>query len=312
MADSVLVTGGAGYIGSVLVPALLEAGHKVTVLDLFREGDGVLAPCCQFDGFLPVRGDVRDEPVMRDLLRKADIILPLAGLVGAPLCARDPLNATSVNLDAIIMAVKMTSKSQRLVFPTTNSGYGIGIKDQYCTEETPLKPISLYGLTKVEAERAILNSGNGVTLRLATVFGMSPRMRIDLLVNDFTYRAVTDRAVIVFEGHFKRNYVHIRDVAKAFLHAIENYNSMNSNAYNVGLSDANLSKLELCAVIKQQVPDFYFAEASVGKDPDRRDYVVSNAKLEATGWLPDWPLDRGIQELIKGFTMLRNQRFSNG
>jgi nucleoside-diphosphate-sugar epimerase len=311
MADRVLVTGGAGYLGCILVPALLAAGHHVTLLDRFPGGDAALADCCRFDGFVPVKGDARDASLLRKLAAKADIVIPLAALVGAPLCAQNPLDAVAINRDAVIDLVGMLGRGQRLVFATSNSGYGIGDKDRYCTEESPLRPVSLYGRTKVEAERAILDTGNGVTLRLATVFGMSPRMRLDLLVNDFTYRAVTDRAVIVFEGHFKRNYIHIRDVAKAFLHAIANYHDMNNQPYNVGLSQANLSKLELCARIKAQLPQFVYVEALIGEDPDKRDYIVSNAKLEATGWMPDWSIDRGIRELLRGYAMLRNGRFGN-
>jgi nucleoside-diphosphate-sugar epimerase len=311
MQERVLVTGGAGYIGCVMVPALLEAGYHVTLIDRFPDGDGVLAGCCRFDTFTPIKGDARDESLMRKLVAKADIVLPLAALVGAPLCAQNPQNAVSVNRDAVRMLVEMLGRDQRLVFATTNSGYGIGDAGQYCTEESPLRPVSIYGTSKVEAERAILDSGNGVTLRLATVFGMSPRMRLDLLVNDFTWRAVTDRAVVIFEGHFKRNYIHIRDIARAFMHAIANYAEMNNQPYNVGLSEANLSKLELCAKIKEHVPQFVYLQAPVGEDPDKRDYIVSNSKIERTGWRPEWPLDRGIRELVKGYTMLRNSRFSN-
>jgi len=311
MAEQILLTGGAGYIGCVLVPTLLGAGYDVTLLDRFPEGDAALADCCGFDGFHPVKGDARDETLLRRLVGKADIVIPLAALVGAPLCAQDPFSATSVNRDAVVMLVRMLGKGQRLIFPNTNSGYGVGQRNEYCTEESPLRPVSLYGTTKVEAEQAILDSGNGITFRLATVFGMSPRMRLDLLVNDFTYRAVTDRVVTVFEGHFKRNYIHVRDVAKAFLHALTNYQSMNNQPYNVGLSEANLSKLELCAKIRDHVPGFIHLEAPIGEDPDKRDYIVSNAKLEATGWQPDWSIDRGIRELLKGYTMLRNARFGN-
>ena len=294
-----------------MVPLLLEAGHSVTVIDNFREGDAVLASSCQYEGFRPVKGDVRDEKLMKDLVAKADVVFPMAALVGAPLCAQEPLNAITINRDAVVMISKMLSKDQRIVYANTNSGYGVGEKGQFCTEDSPLRPISLYGTSKCEAENAILQSGNGVTFRLATVFGMSPRMRIDLLVNDFTYRAVTDRTAVIFEGHFKRNYVHIRDVAKAFMHGMNNYAAMNGKPYNVGLSDANLSKLELCAKIKEHVPGFVYMEAPIGEDPDKRDYIVSNARIEAAGWKPDWPLDRGIQELIKGYTMIRNRRFSN-
>ncbi|MGC8536459.1 MAG: NAD-dependent epimerase/dehydratase family protein [Rhizomicrobium sp.] len=311
MAERILITGGAGYIGTVMIPILLEAGHAVTVLDRFGEGDTVLAPCCRYDGFNPIKGDARDEALMKKLVAQADIVLPLAALVGAPICAIDPINATTINRDAVMMLTKLVSKNQKLVFATTNSGYGVGEKNKMCTEDTPLRPISLYGTTKCEAEAAILDSGNGVTLRLATVFGMSPRMRIDLLVNDFTHRALTDRTAVIFEGHFKRNYIHIRDVAKAFMHAIEKYSVMSGQAYNVGLSSANLSKMELCARIKELIPGFVYLEAPVGEDPDKRDYIVSNEKLEATGWIPDWSLERGIKELIKGYAMIRNRRFSN-
>ncbi|AYV45939.1 hypothetical protein CFHF_00785 [Caulobacter flavus] len=311
MTQRVLITGAAGYIGSILIPQLLQKGYAVDALDLFPRGDTVLAACCADPNFNPVKGDARDEALVTSLLAKADIVIPLAALVGAPLCKMDPLNAQTTNSDAVRMIVKNLSSSQKIVYPTTNSGYGIGEKGQFCTEETPLRPISLYGTSKVEAEMAILDSGNGVTVRLATVFGMAPRMRIDLLVNDFTWRAVTDRAVVIFEGHFKRNYIHIRDVAKAFMHAIENYGTMNNNAYNVGLSSANLSKLELCAQIQKHVPQFVFLEAPIGEDPDKRDYIVSNAKLEATGWTPDWDLDRGIGELLRGYKMLLNSRYSN-
>lgn len=311
MAENILITGGAGYIGTVMIPLLLEMGHNVTVLDRFGEGDTVLAPCCRYEGFTPIKGDCRDEALVKSLVAKADVVMPLAALVGAPICKIDPINATTINRDAVAMIAKLVSKNQKLIFATTNSGYGVGEKDKFCTEETPLNPLSLYGTTKCEAEAAILDSGNGVTFRLATVFGMSPRMRIDLLVNDFTHRAVTDRTAVIFEGHFKRNYIHIRDVAKAFVHAMANYSAMNNNAYNVGLSSANLSKLELCERIKKIVPGFVYLEAPVGEDPDKRDYIVSNDKLEATGWKPDWPLERGIQELIKGYIMIRNRRFSN-
>jgi len=311
MREQVLVTGGAGYIGSVLVPSLLDRGYQVTVLDTFPTGGTELADCCRYEGFTAVRGDVRDEELVARLVREADIVIPLAALVGAPLCARDPYNAESVNRDAILMLLRHIGDGQKLLYPTSNSGYGIGGRDQFCTEETPLRPISLYGRTKVEAEKAILASGRGVTFRLATVFGMSPSMRLDLLVNDFVYRAVTDRVVTVFEGHFKRNYIHIRDVAKAFLHGIERYETMRGEPFNVGLSEANLSKLELCEAIKRRVPSFTYLEAPVGEDPDKRDYIVSNAKVEATGFQPGWSLDDGIRELLKGYQMIRNSRYSN-
>jgi len=307
----ILVTGAAGYLGSILVPALLGQGNEVIALDTYSRNDTALASLCANSYFDPVRGDARNEDLVKRLVAKADVIIPLAALVGAPACKQDPINATTTNLDAILMLLRHMSRQQFLVYPTTNSGYGIGQKDILCTEQTPLNPISLYGRTKVDAERAILDNGNGITLRLATVFGMAPRMRIDLLVNDFTYRAVTDRALVVFEGEAKRNYIHVRDVTKAFLHAIKNYAIMNANAYNVGLSSANLSKFELCAEIKKYVPAFVWQTAPIGEDPDKRDYIVSNRKFENTNWSPNHTLEMGIQELIRGYRMIRNERFSN-
>ena len=306
-----LITGGAGYIGSMLVPALLQSGHRVTVLDTFSSGDPNLATCCLNEAFEPVRGDARDMRVVEPLLKRADAVIPLAALVGAPLCARDEIGATSLNRDAVVGLAKLVSRNQLVIYPTTNSGYGVGDGNAFCTEETPLRPVSLYGRTKVEAEEAVLGTCGGVSLRLATVFGMSPRMRLDLLVNDFTWRAVTDRAVVLFEAHFRRNYIHVRDVVKAFLFAIENYESMHGEPFNVGLSEANLSKAQLCERIAKHVPGFVWMEAPIGEDPDKRDYVVSNEKLEKTGWRPDVSLDAGIMELVKGFQMLRNGRFAN-
>lgn len=307
----ILVTGGAGYIGSVLVPTLLEHGHGVTVLDTFERGTTELAPCCRYAAFQPVRGDARDERLLDELVPGADAVIPLAALVGAPLCRQDPITATTLNRDAVVALTKRTSPAQMIVYPTTNSGYGIGEQGIFCTEETPLNPISLYGTTKVEAEAAVLENARGVTLRLATVFGMSPRMRIDLLVNDFTWRAVTDRAVVIFEGHFKRNYIHVRDVVKGFEHALANFDAMRGQPYNLGLSSANLSKLELCERIRAHVSQFVYLEAPIGEDPDKRDYIVSNEKLERTGWMPDWSLDDGIGELIRGYRMIRNSRYAN-
>lgn len=311
MPQNVLVTGGAGYIGSILVPALLAKGYSVTVLDLFPRGDTALALSCANPLFHPVKGDVRDETLVKELMAKADIAIPLAALVGAPLCKRDPLNAQSINSDAIRMLVKLSSKNQKILYPNTNSGYGIGEKTDFCTEESPLRPLSLYGTSKVEAESAVVDSGHGVAFRLATVFGMSPRMRLDLLVNDLTWRAVTDRTAVIFEGHFRRNFIHIRDVVKAFMHGIDNFEVMKGQAYNMGLSSANLSKLQLCAKIREHVPGFVYLEAPIGEDPDKRDYIVSNDKLEKTGWTPDWSLDTGIQELVRGYTMLRNAVYAN-
>jgi len=307
----VLVTGGAGYIGSILVPELLKNGFEVMVLDNFMYRQNSLLECCCDVKFDVTKGDARDESTLKRLLSKADIIIPLAALVGAPLCDRDKTGAVTINRDAILSIVKLCAKDQRIIIPITNSGYGIGQKNVFCTEETPLNPVSLYGKVKVEAEKAVLDRGNSVSLRLATVFGMSPRMRVDLLVNDFTYRAVNDRFVVVFQGHFKRNYIHVRDVARAFLHVIANFNTMKNEAYNVGLSEANLSKLELCAKIKEQLSDFVYLEATVGEDPDKRDYIVSNEKIEKTGFKTAYSLEAGLQELIKGYRIISNSRYSN-
>ena len=311
MSLRILVTGGAGYLGSVLVPELLHAGYRVTVIDNFMYGQNSLAHVCHHPRFEVVRGDVRVEATIKPLLKEADLVIPLAALVGAPLCERDPVGAATTNRDSILLMLKHLSKSQGILMPTTNSGYGIGEKDTYCTEETPLRPLSLYGRHKVEAEQAVLAHGNAISFRLATVFGMSPRMRIDLLVNDFTYRAVHDRFVVLFESHFRRNFIHVRDVARVFLHGIEHFDRMKGEPYNVGLSDTNLSKRELCQRIQKHVPDFVFLEAPVGEDPDKRDYMVSNAKIEGTGFRPVYSLDDGIRELIKGYTKIRNTRYSN-
>jgi len=308
---SILVTGGAGYLGSILVPRLLDDGHRVTVLDNFMWNQLPLAHVCANPNLAIVRGDVRDRECLMQLAVKADVVIPLAALVGAPLCARDPDAAEAVNRDAIVAMLSQLSKDQRVLYPTTNSGYGIGEPGKACTEETPLRPISLYGRTKSDAEKAVLDFGSSVAFRLATVFGMSPRMRLDLLVNDFVYRAVTDKAVVLFEAHFIRNYIHIRDVARAFVQALDKFSTMRGEVFNVGLSDANLSKAQLCERIKRQVPDFYYVEAEIGEDPDKRDYVVSNAKIEATGFQPAHSLDAGITELIKGYQMMRRTAFGN-
>jgi nucleoside-diphosphate-sugar epimerase len=311
MAFNILITGGAGYLGSVLTPELLKAGHKVTVLDTFMFQQNSLADCCYQENFNVVRGDCRKVSILKELIADKDVVIPLAALVGAPLCERDEIGAETINRDAVKTLRDLLSPHQQMVIPITNSGYGIGEKGKFCTEETPLRPISLYGKVKVEAEAFALERENCISLRLATVFGMSPRMRLDLLVNDFVYRAVNDRTVVIFEGHFKRNYIHIRDVARAFMHVIDNFDAMKGQPYNVGLSDANISKLELCAKIKEHLPEFMYLEAPLGEDPDKRDYIVSNDKIEATGYKPQFSLDDGIRELIKGYTILKNTKYSN-
>lgn len=307
----ILITGAGGYIGSILVPALLKQGHQVIAIDSFMYNQPSLLDCCSDTQLTIIRGDARDKDLISKHLKKADAIFPLACLTGAPLCARDPVGAKSTNLDAVKTIVDLRSRDQIIIFPTTNSGYGIGQAGIMCTEETPLKPVSLYGTLKVEAEKLLLDAGNCITLRLATVFGISPRMRLDLLVNDFTYRAVNDRFVVLFEAHFKRNYIHVRDVARAFIHCLDNFKKMKDQPYNVGLSDANLSKRELCEEIKKQVPDFYFIEAAVGEDPDKRNYMVSNARIEAAGFRPEVSMQAGIAELVKGYQIIKRNQFSN-
>ena len=307
MRANVLVTGAAGYLGSVLTPLLLKDGYRVTALDNFCYGQTSLADCCADPNFTLIRGDARDLNRMNDLLKEADFFIPLAAVVGAPACDRDPALAWETNWKAI--ADHMSKKSCPTIMPTTNSGYGIG-GEAACTEDSPLNPLSVYGRSKVEAEIAVLNY-EGITLRLATLFGMSTRMRLDLLVNDFVHRALRDRFIVLFEASFRRNYLHVRDAALAILWAIEHYDEMKGRPYNVGLPDANLTKRELCERIKTHIPDFFFAEADVGQDPDKRDYEVSNARILATGWRPAYSLDDGIRELIKGYEILRTPRWAN-
>ena len=311
MSYNILVTGGAGYLGSTMVPDLLQLGHRVTVLDSFMYKQASLNHVCHHPNFSVVKGDIRIEGVMAPLIKKADIVIPLAALVGAPMCSQDPVGATTVNHDAIALMLKLLSRQQWVLMPTTNSAYGTGDTNNFCTEESPLNPISLYAKEKVGIEKELLQRDNAISFRLATVFGMSPRMRIDLLVNDFTYRAVHDRFVVLFESSFKRNYVHVHDVSRVFQHAIANFDKMKGQIYNVGLSDANVSKKELCERIQKQVQDFVFLDAPVGKDPDQRNYVVSNAKVEATGFKPMYSLDMGINDLIKGYTMIKNTLYGN-
>ncbi len=311
MGFNILVTGGAGYLGSILVPELLARGHHVTVLDNFMFRQNSLAQLCIDPHFSVVNGDVRSAEVVNPLLKKADIIIPLAALVGAPLCNKDPVGATTTNRDAIFSMLARLSPEQRVLMPTTNSAYGSGDENNFCDENSPLNPISHYAMEKVEVEKRLLAHGNAISYRLATVFGMAPRMRTDLLVNDFVYRAVYDRAVVLFESHFKRNYIHVRDVTRAFLHGIEHFDAMKGEIFNVGLSNANISKWELCEAIKKQLPSFVFVEAGEGKDPDQRNYIVSNQKIEKTGFEPAYSLDDGIAELMKGYVMIKNSCYGN-
>ncbi len=307
----VLVTGGAGYLGSVLCEHLLDAGFRVTAVDNLMYRHQTLFHLCAHPAFDFVFGDVRDETLMRRLVADADVLIPLAAVVGAPACDRDPWLAQSVNVDAIRHLNRLRSLSQLVIFPTTNSGYGTKSDEVYCTEDTPLEPISLYGQMKAQAEAELLAAPRAISLRLATVFGMSPRMRLDLLVNHFVYAAVKDRCIVLFERHFKRNYVHIRDVAECFLYCIEQADALVGRCYNLGLDTANLSKEELALKVKEHVPEFQITFAPFGTDPDKRNYIVSNQRLRDAGFEARRSLDEGIEELLKGYRMMRWRSFEN-
>ena len=311
MSERILLTGGAGYLGSVMCERFLNTGYAVTVLDNLLYHQESLLHVCTHPGFSFVRGDVRDRDLMERMINEHDILVPLAAIVGVPACDQDPHLAQSVNLDAVRMMNKLSSPNQLVVFPVTNSGYGTKSGDLHCTEQTPLEPISLYGQTKVQAEQELLSGGNAVTLRLATVFGVSPRMRLDLLVNHFTYVAVTDGYIVIFEQHFKRNFIHIRDVADCFLHAITHRQDMVGQPFNVGLDSANISKQDLAEAIRTQVPRFHIEYSGIGRDPDQRNYIVSNQKLRQAGFEAAVSLEQGIQELIKAYRMLGRSRYKN-
>jgi len=311
MNQRVLITGGAGYIGSILTEHLLAQGLSVTVLDNLTFAQQSQFHFCAYQNYEFVFGDARDERILRELIPSADVIIPLAAVVGAPACDRDPWMATQLNRDAAFLINKLRIPSQLVIYPNTNSGYGTRSGSKFCTEETPLEPISLYGKTKCEAEVEFLNSKNAVTVRLATVFGMSPRMRLDLLVNTFVYAAFSDRYLVIFEKDFKRNFIHVRDVADCFIHCIKNSTKMTGRPFNVGLDSANVSKAELAEKIKAVVPDFFVHYAEVGTDPDKRDYVVSNQRLREVGFEAKRTLDDGIKELLKGYQMLRRSPLKN-
>jgi nucleoside-diphosphate-sugar epimerase len=307
----ILVTGGAGYIGSILVPELLNKGYEVTVIDSFLFGQQSLLESCNQEKLTIIRDDVRNQNLLLNETNKSDCIIPLACLTGAPLCNKDPVGAQQINFYQIKFIADKKSKDQMLIFPCTNSGYGVGEEGVYCDEKTPMRPVSLYGKLKVEIDKYLLDQGESVTFRFATIFGSSPRMRLDLLVNDFTYRAIIDRTVVLFEANFKRNYLHVRDAAQSFIHTIENYSGMQGEPFNVGLSDANLSKKELCEAIKKEIPDFQYVISEIGKDPDQRNYIVSNDKIEATGYQTKVSLSDGIRELKKAFQIIRRNQYSN-
>jgi len=308
---NILVTGGAGYIGSVLVPNLLGNDHVVTVIDNFMYKQTSLASSISNPNFELVFGDVRDNTLMLKLLSKADLIIPLAAIVGAPACDKDSITAQSVNKDSIIWLIDKLSSNQRILMPTTNSAYGSGDHDNLCDENSELKPLSLYAKDKVTVEKALMNFSNATSFRLATVFGLSPRMRLDLLVNNFVFRAVSDGFIVIFEGHFKRNYIHVHDVVNVFNMAIDNEHNFRGEIFNVGLSEANLNKVQLCDEIKKILPDFTYLEAPYGKDPDQRNYLVSNSKIEALGFKPSKSLQIGLHELVRGIKMYDSKPFSN-
>lgn len=307
----ILVTGAAGYIGSVLVPDLLSKGHSVVAIDNLMYKQTSLSHVVRHRNLELIFGDVRDNHLMNKCLSKADIIIPLAAIVGAPACDKDKDLAKSINKESMVWLFKNLSKSQRVIMPTTNSAYGSGDSNNFCDENSQLNPISTYAKDKVSVEKILMELSHSTSLRLATVFGISPRMRLDLLVNNFTYRALTDGYVVVFEGHFKRNYIHILDVVQAFNLALENENKFGGEIFNVGLSDANVSKLELCVEIQKLITKFVFFESQVGKDPDQRNYIVSNAKIEAVGFKAQFSLQQGISELVKGLKMFDIGPFTN-
>ncbi len=308
---NILITGGAGYIGSILTPLLLANGHKVTVIDNYKYNQSSLTTSIINKNFNLIKEDCRNIKVLKSVIKKFDIIIPLAAYVGAPLCNKDPWAASSINKESIISLFKILSKKQLVIMPTTNSAYGTGNKDNYCDENSKLKPLSLYAKEKVEIEKILMNRENSISFRLATVFGMSPRMRLDLLVNDFTYKALKEKSIVLFESHFKRNFIHVRDVADVFNLAINNSDNFVGNIFNVGLSDANLSKYELCKLIKKFLPSFEIYKSSSGKDPDQRNYLVSNKKIENKGFKPKVSIEEGINELIKGLKIFNTKTFTN-
>ena len=296
--EKILITGGAGYIGSMLVTKLIEKGYRVTVIDSLQFSKNSLNHLFAHKNFKFIYGDVRNKNLIKKNIKKHNIIIPLAALVGAPLCEKYKKEAKEVNFGSIKYMLKIVSKKQKIIFPTTNSGYGIGQKEKYCDENSPLNPISFYGQTKAEAEKIVLEFENSICFRLATIFGYSYRMRTDLLVNNFVYNALKFKKLKLYEPHFRRNYIHIIDVVRAFIFAIKNFNKLKSNTYNLGLSSANLTKLMLAKKIKKQFKEVKISVIRNRKDPDQRDYFVSNKKIEKKGFKPIISLEEGIAELL--------------
>jgi len=310
----IFITGGAGYLGSVIVGKMLNAGHEVVVLDKLLFNQTSLLSYTSNPKFKFIYGDVRNVELLQTLCKEADVIIPLAAIVGFPACASDPKLAREINFDQIFNIVKF-AKDKKILYPNTNSGYGLGTGQRECTQESPIAPISVYGQTKCDSENFLRANTSAITFRLATVFGVSPRMRTDLLVNDFTYKAITDKYIVIFEKNFKRNFIHVEDVASAFLFMLENYETYKGEIFNVGLSSANLSKQELLEKIQSHVKDFAVSYNDFYEDPDKRDYIVSNTKIEATGWKPEWDLDMGIKQLIMAYQMIvpkMGAEFRNG
>jgi nucleoside-diphosphate-sugar epimerase len=312
----ILITGGAGYLGSVITGKMLNAGHEVVVLDKLIFNQTSLLVYTSNPNFRFIHGDVRNESLLERLCNEADAIIPLAAIVGFPACDAEPELAEEINYKQIFNIVRFTKgKNKKILYPNTNSGYGIGIGQTECTEESSLNPISIYGKTKCSAENFLNSRTDAIIFRLATVFGVSPRMRTDLLVNDFTYKAITDKYIVVFEKSFKRNFIHIQDVANVFLFMLENYEKYKGEIFNVGLTTANLSKQELLEKIQNHVKNFAVSYNDYYEDPDKRDYIVSNSKIESTGWFPKWDIDMGIKELIMGYQMIvpkMGAEFRNG
>jgi nucleoside-diphosphate-sugar epimerase len=312
----VLITGGAGYLGSVITGKMLNVGYEVIVLDKLIFNQVSLLNYTSNPKFKFIHGDVRNLTLLERLCNEVDVIIPLAAIVGFPACASEPELAKEINFKQIVNIVKYCNgKGKKILYPNTNSGYGLGIGQLECDEESPLTPISVYGQTKCEAENFLKTSTDAIIFRLATVFGVSPRMRTDLLVNDFTYKAITDKYIVVFEKSFKRNFIHIQDVANVFLFMLENYDKYKGEIFNVGLSSANLSKQELLEKIQEHVKNFAVSYNDFYEDPDKRNYIVSNTKVESTGWKPEWDLDRGIEELIMSYQMIvprMGAEFRNG